>query len=132
MRPTNTGAGRALVLVYGILALSAVGRGSYQVTTMLDAAPVAYLLSLFAGLVYVVATFALATDRRRLAWAAVLVELVGVLVVGVASLVAPETFRHPTVWSVFGVGYGFVPLVLPFLGVAWLGRTGRGAPRPAR
>lgn len=132
MRPTNTGAGRALVLVYGILALAAVARGAYQVTTRLDEAPAAYLLSLASGLVYVVATFALATDRRRLAWVAVLIELAGVLVVGVASLVAPQTFRHPTVWSVFGAGYGFVPLVLPFLGVAWLWRTGRGAPQPAR
>lgn len=132
MRPTNTGAGRVLVVLYAILALAAVARGAYQVATKLDEAPVAYLLSLASGLVYVLATFALATDRRRLAWAAVLVELAGVVLVGGASLVWPDTFRHPTVWSVFGQGYGYVPLVLPFLGVAWLARTGRSAGTPGR
>lgn len=129
MRPTNTGAGRAVVVVYGILALAACARGAYQVATKLGDAPLAYLLSLASGIVYVVATAALATDRRRLAWAAVLVELVGVLVVGALSLALPETFRHPTVWSVFGQGYGYVPLVLPFFGVAWLWRTGHEADR---
>jgi len=29
------------------------------------------------------------------------------------------------VWSGFGQGYGYVPLVLPFLGLLWLWRTGR-------
>lgn len=130
-RPTFSGPGRVLVLVYGILALAAVARGAYQVATKLDEAPVAYLLSLASGIVYALATYALATDRRRLAWVSVLVELAGVLVVGAASLLWPETFRHPTVWSVFGEGYGFVPLVLPFLGVAWLSRTGRSADSPA-
>jgi hypothetical protein len=27
------------------------------------------------------------------------------------------------VWSEFGAGYGYVPAVLPFLGLAWLRRT---------
>jgi hypothetical protein len=27
------------------------------------------------------------------------------------------------VWSVYGIGYGFVPLVLPILGLAWLWHT---------
>lgn len=125
MRPTNVGAGRALVALYAILALAAVARGAYQVATKRGEAPVAYLLSLASGLVYVLATVALATDRRRLAWMAVLVEAAGVVLVGVASLVWPGTFRHPTVWSVFGQGYGYVPLALPFCGIAWLVRTGR-------
>ena len=32
----------------------------------------------------------------------------------------PELFAHPTVWSWFGCGYLFVPLVLPFFGIWWL------------
>jgi hypothetical protein len=47
-------------------------------------------------------------------------ELVGVLVIGTLSLLLPELFAHPTVWSWFGMGYVFVPLVLPFLGLWWL------------
>ncbi|OZB48080.1 MAG: hypothetical protein B7X40_07985 [Cellulomonas sp. 14-74-6] len=126
MRRTSTGPGRALVAVYGVLALSATARAVFQVATKLSQAPVAYLLSLFAALVYIVATVALATSRRRLAWAAVLTELTGVLVVGTVSLVARQEFPDATVWSAYGQGYGYVPLLLPFLGVLWLVRTGRG------
>ncbi|MGY4642784.1 hypothetical protein [Cellulomonas sp. URHB0016] len=130
-RATGTGPGRVLVAVYGILALAATARGAYQVSTKLDEAPVAYLLSLAAGVVYLVATFALATDRRRLAWATVGVEAVGVLVVGTLSLVDAAELPDETVWSGFGQGYGYVPLVLPFLGLWWLWVSGRAA-RTAR
>ncbi|WP_051681591.1 hypothetical protein [Cellulomonas sp. HZM] len=130
-RPTGSGPGRLLVAVYGVLALAATARGIYQVATKLSDAPVAYLLSLFAGIVYVVATFALATDRRRVAWPAVLVEMVGVLTVGTLSVVDLGEFPDETVWSGFGAGYGYVPLVLPFLGVWWLWRTGRPSAEPA-
>lgn len=131
-RPTGTGAGRLLVAVYGVLALAATARGLYQVGTKLDEAPVAYVLSLVAGVVYLVATLALALDRRRLAWAAVGFELVGVLVVGLLSIVDVGDFPDETVWSRFGAGYGYVPLLLPFVGLWWLRRTGRpDVPAPA-
>lgn len=133
-RPTNSGGGRALVLVYGILALAACARGGYEVAVKFERAPLAYSLALASGIVYAVATFALATNRRRLAWPAVVVEMAGVLVVGTLSLVDPDRFQRATVWSWFGLEYLLVPLVLPFLGVAWLRRTGRGVPveAPAR
>ncbi|MBT0994841.1 hypothetical protein KIN34_11170 [Cellulomonas sp. DKR-3] len=130
-RPTGSGPGRLLVAVYGVLALAATARGLYQVTTKWAEAPLAYALSLLAGLVYVVATYALARDRRTLAWATVGFELAGVLVVGTLSLVDVGDFPDETVWSGFGAGYGYVPLVLPFVGLWWLWRTGRtGAGRP--
>ena len=50
----------------------------------------------------------------------------GVLAVGAWSIVAPAAFPEPTVWSHFGSGYGFVPLVLPVLGLLWQRR------RPSR
>lgn len=131
-RPTGTGGGRLLVAVYGVLALAATARGLYQVGTKLDEAPVAYVLSLVAGIVYVVATFALAGDRRRLAWATVGFELVGVLVVGTLSMVDVGDFPDETVWSRLGAGYGYVPLVLPFVGLWWLRRTGRPTAVDAR
>jgi hypothetical protein len=124
-RSTASGPGRLLVAVYGILALAATARGAYQVGTKLDEAPVAYVLSLAAGIVYVVATIALAKDWRTLAWWAVSIELVGVLTVGILSLSVVEDFPDETVWSSFGQGYGYIPLVLPFLGLLWLWRTGR-------
>jgi len=128
-RRTNTGAGRVLVAVYGIFALAASARAGVQLATKYAEAPVAYLLSALAGVVYIVATVSLARGTqtsRRLAWIAIVVELVGVLAVGTLSLVDAEAFPRATVWSAYGIGYGFIPLVLPFLGLAWLFHTTRG------
>lgn len=114
--------------VYAVFAVSAGARAGVQITTAFDAAPLAYALSGFAAAVYLVATVALARSgevARRVAWVAVLVELVGVLLVGTVSLVDPAGFPEATVWSGYGRGYGFVPLVLPVLGVWWLWRTAR-------
>lgn len=123
---TNSGPGRVLVAVYGIFALAATARAAVQLATSYAEAPLAYLLSALAGLVYIVATVTLAratVTSRRVAIIAIMVELIGVLTVGTLSLVDPEAFPRATVWSDFGSGYGFVPLVLPFLGLAWLWRT---------
>lgn len=117
------GAGRALIAVYGVFALSATGRATWQLMTKAHEAPVAYTLSAVSALVYIVATIALAHNGRRmrmLAWVAVGFELVGVVTVGVLSLTVPEHFAHDSVWSHFGSGYGYVPLVLPVLGIWWL------------
>ena len=123
---TGHGFGRVLVFVYGIFALAATGRSGFQLATKAADAPLAYALSAVAAVVYVVATFALATDRRRLALAAVGVELVGVLTVGLTSVLEPQDFDDATVWSDFGGGYGYVPLVLPLVGLWWLLRGARG------
>ncbi len=118
-RSTADGFGRVLVFVYGVLAFAATGRATFELTKFSDA-PVPYALSALAALVYIVATWALATDRRSVALAAILFELAGVLAVGITSLVATDKFPDASVWSDFGVGYGFVPLVLPFVGLWWL------------
>lgn len=123
---SGRGFGRVLVAVYGIFALAATARSAVQIATKFDEAPFAYLLSAFAAVVYIVATVSLARgDRtsRRVAGIAITVELVGVLVVGALSLLVPGTLRVPSVWSGFGSGYAFVPLVLPFVGLWWLRRT---------
>jgi hypothetical protein len=78
----------------------------------------------------VIATVALARRgslARRLAWTAVSIELAGVLVIGTFSVLASQDFPRATVWSGYGSGYGFVPLVLPFVGLWWLRRTGARA-----
>jgi cytochrome bd-type quinol oxidase subunit 2 len=127
-RPTASGPGRVLVAVYAVFALAATSRAAVQIATDFSEAPLAYLLSAFSALVYIVATVALArrgSRARRVATVAITVELVGVLVIGTASLLAPEDFPRATVWSGYGSGYGFVPLVLPIVGLWWLRRTGR-------
>lgn len=120
---TSRGFGRVLVFVYGVLAFAASGRATFELITKFSEAPVPYGLSILAAVVYVVATWALATSRRRLALVAVGIELVGVLAVGFASLLATDRFPEASVWSDFGIGYGCVPLVLPFLGFWWLWHT---------
>jgi hypothetical protein len=125
-RPTATGAGRILVAVYGIFALSATARAAVQIATRFAEAPLAYLLSALAGVVYVLATVGLASTRRwarPLAWTAVGVELAGVLVVGTLTVADRAAFPDDTVWSYYGRGYGFIPLVLPLVGLWWLRRT---------
>ena len=127
---TSRGPGRALVAVYALFALAASARASVQLLLNWREAPLAYALSALAAVVYVLATVGLARGARRLATVAVSVELVGVLVVGAFSLADPAAFPRATVWSAFGQGYGFVPLVLPILGLAWLRRTRAEVPPP--
>lgn len=122
------GPGRLLIAVYGVFALSATARASYQLLTKFEEAPLAYSLSAISALVYVIATLALAKgDRfRTLAYVTVGFELVGVLAVGLLSLLLPALFAHPSVWSLFGAGYAFIPLLLPVLGLVWLRRQDAG------
>ena len=63
---TGRGFGRVLVFVYGVFAVAATGRSTLQLATQASEAPVPYTLSAVAAVVYIIATFALATDRRRL------------------------------------------------------------------
>jgi hypothetical protein len=126
----NTGPGRLLIAVYAVFAISATARAGYQILTKFSEAPLAYSLSAFAAIVYLVATMSLARAGRtwfKVSVAAVLVELVGVLVVGALSVFDSVNFPHETVWSMFGRGYAFIPLLLPILGLVWLYRR-----RPAR
>jgi len=120
---TRTGFGRILVFVYGVFALAATARALVQLATQASRAPVAYSLSLFSGIVYILATWALATDRRRVALVTIGVELTGVLVIGTLS--HPSDIDRASVWSDYGNGYGYVPLVLPLVGLWWLWRLGR-------
>ncbi|XVQ08481.1 hypothetical protein ACQP1W_38885 [Spirillospora sp. CA-255316] len=127
---TRSGPGRLLVAVYAIFALAAGARAGVQIATRFSEAPVAYALSAFAAVVYVLATVALALGgrtSRRIALAALTIELAGVLVVGTLSLADPAAFPDATVWSAYGRGYGFIPLVLPIVGLYWLRRTAPAA-----
>lgn len=119
-RGIGSGAGIILVLAYGTLALASTGRSVLQIVEYFERAPLAYVLSAVAAFVYIVATFALVTDRRRLALATIVIEAAGVLSVGTLSFVATGLFPDKTVWSHFGAGYGYLPLVLPFAGLWWL------------
>ncbi|GAB3968808.1 membrane protein [Actinoallomurus acanthiterrae] len=129
-RPTRrSGPGRVLIAVYGVFALAATSRAGVQIATRFHEAPVAYLLSAFAAVVYILATVTIARSGRtshRVAVTSCTIELIGVLAVGTYSLTDHAAFPDATVWSGYGSGYGFVPLVLPVLGLLWLRRT---APR---
>ncbi|OJX70310.1 MAG: hypothetical protein BGO95_02660 [Micrococcales bacterium 73-13] len=133
-RPRMSGAGRVLVVVYGTLAIAAIGRSVFQIIDRFEEAPIAFTLSAVAAVVYAVATVALAARWDVLAWITIGFELVGVLVVGTLSVVAPQVLglqdvnpfgRDATVWSVYGAGYLGIPLVLPILGLLWLRRNAR-------
>lgn len=129
-----TGLGRLLVGLYALFAMAATSRAAVQIATRFDEAPLAYLLSALAAVVYLVATVALARGGptwHRVAQSSCAFELVGVLMVGTLSLLAPQDFPDATVWSVYGRGYLFIPLVLPVLGLVYLRRAPSRA-RPGR
>ena len=123
-----TGFGRVLIAVYAVFALAATARSLVQVIRSFSEAPLAYGLSAFSGVVYIVATIALASRGRwayRLSWITISIELFGVIAIGIASLTHPEWFARDSVWSYFGMGYLFIPLVLPLVGMWWLRKVGR-------
>ncbi|MEV4075909.1 hypothetical protein ACGFJC_48070 [Nonomuraea fuscirosea] len=120
--PIGTGPGRALIAVYGLFALAAGARAAVQIASRFGEAPLAYSLSAFAAIVYILLTVALWRGARRLALMSLGIELGGVLLIGTASLVDPAAFPDETVWSAYGKGYLFIPLVLPLVGLYWLWR----------
>jgi hypothetical protein len=126
----GTGPGRVLLLVYGIFALSASARAGVQIATKFLEAPLADLLSAAAAVIYIAATVGLAIGGRRgrlIALTSCSIELIGVLVVGTLSIGDKAAFPDATVWSDYGSGYGYVPLVLPMVGLWWLWHN---RPRP--
>ena len=121
----SLGTGRLLISLYGILAAAATVRAGYQLIRKFDEAPLAYSLSALSGVVYILATVALAKSGarwHRIARITITFELIGVITVGLLSLTHPDLFAHNSVWSYFGLGYGFVPLILPIWGLFWLRR----------
>jgi hypothetical protein len=133
MATKSLGIGRLLIAAYAVLALAATGRAGYELVAKFDEAPLPYALSAASALIYIIATIALAQSSsawRNVAYVAVIIELTGVLVIGAASFIWPEFFAYGgkqvrTVWSYFGIAYGCVPLVLPVLGLIWLGKSKR-------
>lgn len=126
-RPRTSGPGRTLIVFYFVMTIAALARSVYEIVVHFEVAPVAYLLSLFSGLVYLVATIALVRPGRRafvVAGVAITVELVGVLVVGTASVIDLSLFPfegdRSTVWAYYGLEYLLIPLALPVLGLLFL------------
>ncbi|MGW7106394.1 hypothetical protein ACWGHU_09525 [Streptomyces xanthophaeus] len=118
-----SGPGLLLVWLYGVMVVGAVSRSAYQMSTEFDRAPLAYSLSAAAALAYAFITYSLVRGGERARKAALLccaAELAGVLVVGTWTLIRPEAFPDATVWSEFGMGYLFIPVILPITGMLWL------------
>ena len=120
---SELGVGRLLIAIYAIFAISATARATYQLIREFDQATLAYSLSAISALVYLLATYSLSKSEakwQRIALYTIWFELVGVIAVGSLSLALPQYFAHPSVWSNFGAGYAFIPLLLPILGLIWL------------
>ncbi len=127
------GPGRLLLTVYAVFAVGATSRSVYQLATRFEEAPLAYVLSAIAAVVYVVITVALARggeSARGVATVGCAAELFGVLTIGTWTVLDPSAFPDSTVWSTYGLGYLLLPLVLPVVGLVWLRRS-RTAERAA-
>lgn len=120
------GPGILLVWLYGVMVVGAVSRSAVQISTDFHKAPLAYTLSALAGLVYGFITYSLVRGgekARRAALVCCAAELVGVLAVGTWTLVEPSAFPDATVWSDFGMGYLFIPVILPVTAIFWLNKA---------
>ncbi|MEU6589040.1 hypothetical protein ABZ923_07350 [Streptomyces sp. NPDC046881] len=118
-----SGPGMLLVWFYGVMVVGAVSRSAFQIGTEFDRAPLAYSLSAVAGLVYAFITYTLirgGETARRAALVCCAAELAGVLLVGTWTLVDRSAFPDATVWSYYGAGYVFIPVLLPVSAVYWL------------
>ncbi len=129
-RRIGQGPGRLLVSLYGVFTVAAASRSLYQLIAKFHEAPLAYVLSAVAAVVYAFITVTLVRggeSARRLAMVCCAAELAGVLVVGTLTIALPSAFPDQTVWSYYGMGYLFIPLVLPVTGLLWLRKA--AAPR---
>ncbi|WP_328745702.1 hypothetical protein OHT57_09835 [Streptomyces sp. NBC_00285] len=127
-RSLASGPGTLLVWLYGVMVVGAVSRSAYQISTEFDRAPLAYALSAVAGVVYGFITYTLVRGgetARKVALVCCGAELLGVLTVGTWTLIEPSAFPDATVWSDFGMGYVFIPVLLPLSAIYWLRK---GAP----
>lgn len=131
----GTGPGRLLLSLYGVFTVAALSRSIVQLSTKYHEAPLAYVLSGVAGVVYAVITLALwrgGETARRVALVSCSAELLGVITVGIWTVVDSSAFPDATVWSDFGIGYVFLPIVLPVTGLLWLRRSARQGAGTAR
>ncbi|MFD7106322.1 hypothetical protein [Streptomyces celluloflavus] len=127
-RSLGTGPGRLLVTLYGVFTVAAASRSLYQLIAQFDRAPLAYSLSALSAVVYGFITFSLVRGgegARRAALGCCALELLGVLGIGTWTLVDPAAFPDATVWSDYGMGYLFIPVILPVTGLIWLRRSRR-------
>ncbi|WP_431032434.1 hypothetical protein ACQYWQ_03750 [Streptomyces sp. P6-2-1] len=121
-----SGPGILLLWVYGVMVVGALSRSVYQLSTEFDRAPLAYVLSAVAGVVYCFITWSLVRGgegARTAARICCAIELLGVLVVGTWTLVDSDSFPDATVWSDYGMGYLFIPVILPVSALLWLRRS---------
>ena len=124
-KPNRKGAQQLFIAVYAIFALAASARALFQIATKFSEAPLAFSLSALAAMVYILVTVALikaSTPWLKLLRVTLIFELVGEVTVGILSITDPAAFAHPSVWSGFGQGYGYLPLLLPIAGLVWLSR----------
>jgi hypothetical protein len=86
------------------------------------------VLSAVAAVVYAFITYTLVRGgetARKAALVCCAAELAGVLIVGTWTVLDPSAFPDSTVWSEYGMGYVFIPVLLPVTGMLWLRRARR-------
>lgn len=115
--------GFILGISYPVLALSTFFRATYQLFFKEGVESyVGPALTAVACTCYLLATIGFFVRKRWAWWLSVSVlsfETFMTLAVGSLSIFYPEMIGS-TVWRHFGQDYGFVPLVQPLLGLAWL------------
>ena len=122
-RSRSLGLGRVVMVLFWAFGAWTTVAGVSDLLHVGDGPVGTAIVSLLAGVAYLVAALGITHNGRRMrviGWAAMGVCTVGPLLVGLLGLGVPELAGTRSPWSAFGAYYWFVPLVLPVIGLVWL------------
>lgn len=122
-RPRSLGLGRVVMVLFWAFGVWTTVMGVIDLLHVGDGPLGSAIVSVLAGVVYLVAALGITHNGRRMriiGWAAMVVCAVGPLLVGLLGLGIPELWATRSTWSAFGAHYSFIPLVLPVIGLVWL------------
>lgn len=122
-RGVSRGWGRLVMVVFWAVGAGVVGLSLWQLFRDVASPVGPRLVTLFAGLVYIGAAIGITHNGRRMrrvAWACVSIAFAGPIIVGLVQLGVSVPAVPWSPWHGFGIQTGFVSLLLPLVGMAWL------------
>lgn len=123
-RSRSWGWGRLVIAVFWIFGIVATGFSLWGLNDGSDVPLGPRLISLVAGVVYLMVALGMTHNGRRMriiAWVGLIISLVGPVIVAIQELGFPSySAAGLSPWSRFGGDYWYLPMVLPIVGLVWM------------